>query len=244
MPIPGCGASAGGSSSVRMIPSSRRISASAWRPVSSTVISASRSRSCSGLSSRRTALAWTVMTLTECASTSWSSRVIRFRSSSTARRATSSASSIRCSARRARSEWRAVAAERTNVPTTGMLSQISSVAGTSGARMKTVQPATSSAPSAISAWRGSSSEPAAQAARIRTRNIVSVSYAAVGSSSVKARAPEATASGTRNGAPRRKSSAPAVKSAIAETRMRFSSTFIQMSLCVRTTTASASTSKA
>ena len=72
------------------------------------------------------------------------------------------------------------------MPTTGMLSQISSVAGTSGARMKTVQPATSSAPSAISAWRGSSSEPAAQAARIRTRNIVSVSYAAIGSSSVKA----------------------------------------------------------
>ncbi len=137
-----------------MIPSSRRISASAWRPVSSTVIRASRSRSCSGVSSRRTALAWTVMTLTECASTSCSSRVIRFRSSSTARRATSSASSIRCSARRARSECRAVAAERTNVPTTGMLSQISSVAGTSGARMKTVQPATSSAPSAISAWRG------------------------------------------------------------------------------------------
>ena len=169
-----------------MIPSSRRISASAWRPVSSTVISASRSRSCSGLSRRRTALACTVMTLTECASTSWSSRVIRLRSSSTARRATSSASSIRCSASRARSEWRAVAAERTNVPTTGMLSQISSVAGTSGARMKTVQPATSSAPSAISAWRASSSEPAAQAARIRTRNIVSVSYAAVGSSSVKA----------------------------------------------------------
>ena len=73
---------------------------------------------------------------------------------------------------------------------------------------------------------------------------MSVSYAAVGSSSVKATAPEATASGTTNGARRRKSSAPAVKSAIAETRMRFSSTFIQMSLCVRTTAASAITSKA
>ena len=89
MPSPGCGARAGRSDSVRMIPSSRRISASAWRPVSSTVISASRSRSCSGLSRRRTALACTVITLTEWASTSCSSRVIRPRSSSTAWRASS-----------------------------------------------------------------------------------------------------------------------------------------------------------
>ena len=78
---------------------------------------------------------------------------------------------------------------------------------------------------------------------MRTRNMVSVSYAAVGSSSVKARAPEATASGTTNGARRRKSSAPAVKRAIAASRIRSSSRFVQMSLCVRTTAASANTSK-
>ena len=115
------------------------------------------------------------MTLTEWASTSWSSRVIRLRSSSTARRASSSACSIRSSARRARSEWRADAAERTKTPMIGMLSQIISVHGTSGARAKTVQPETRSAETAITACRSSSSEPATHEARIRTRNIESVS---------------------------------------------------------------------
>ena len=145
-----------------MIPSSRRISESAWRPVSSTVIRASRSRCWSGVSSRRTALAWTVITLTECASTSCSSRVIRFRSSSTARRASSSVRRARSSASRACSECLAAAAEITKMPMSGKLSQISSVHGTSGARMKTVQPATRIAPSAVTARRQSRSEPAAQ----------------------------------------------------------------------------------
>ncbi len=134
-----------------MIPSSRRISASAWRPVSSTVSSASRSRSCSGVSSRRTALACTVITLTEWASTSWSSRVIRLRSSSTARRASSSVRRARSSAARARSECRAAAAEIRKTPVSGKLSQSNSVHGTSGARMKTVQPATRIAARAVTA---------------------------------------------------------------------------------------------
>ena len=157
-----------------MIPSSRRISVSAWRPVSSTTCSASRSRSCSGFSRRRTALACTVITLTECATTSWSSREIRARSSSTARRASASLRCARSSASRACSERLADAAEMTKIPMIGKLSQSSSVHGTSGARMKTVQPPIRTAKSAIAAWRESSSEPAAHAARTSGRNIESV----------------------------------------------------------------------
>ena len=78
----------------------RRISASASRPVRSTIRSASRSRSCSGLRSRRTADACTVITLTLWPTTSCSSRAIRARSSATARCARSSRSR---SARAARS---------------------------------------------------------------------------------------------------------------------------------------------
>ena len=86
----GCGARAGASSGRRSTPTSRRISASASRPVCSTISSASRSRSCSGLSSRRTPAACTVITLTLWPTTSWSSRAIRARSSATAARASSS----------------------------------------------------------------------------------------------------------------------------------------------------------
>ena len=73
---------------------------SAWRPVASTVSSACRSRSCSGSSSRLTAPACTVITETEWAITSWSSRAIRWRSSATARIASVSFASAM---RRARS---------------------------------------------------------------------------------------------------------------------------------------------
>ena len=157
-----------------MIPNSRRISARAFLPVSSTVSSASRSRSCSGVSSRRTALACTVITLTEWARMSWSSRVIRLRSSATAWRASSSVRRARSSAIRARSECLVAAAEITKMPVSGKLSQISSVHGTSGARMKTVQPATRTAANAVIAWRRSVSAPAAHPARMSGRNIVSV----------------------------------------------------------------------
>ena len=60
------------------------------------------------------------------------------------------------------------------MPMSGKLSQISSVHGTPGARMKTVQPATRIAPSAVSASRQSRSEPAAQQESRSGRNIVSV----------------------------------------------------------------------
>ena len=81
---PGCGASSAPSSSLRMIPSRRRISASASRPVSSTAARASRSRPWSSRRSRRTPAACTVMTEIECATTSWSSRAILARSFATA----------------------------------------------------------------------------------------------------------------------------------------------------------------
>ena len=77
----GCGASAGASSGRRSTPTILRISASASRPVCSTMRRASRSRSCSGRRSRRTAEACTVMTLTLWPTTSWSSRAILARSS-------------------------------------------------------------------------------------------------------------------------------------------------------------------
>ena len=96
----GCGASAGASSGRRSTPTMRRISASASRPVCSTTSSASRSFSWSGSSRRRTAEAWTVITLTLWPTTSCSSRAMRARSSATASRACSSRSSSACSASR------------------------------------------------------------------------------------------------------------------------------------------------
>ena len=129
--------------SCRSTPSSRRISVSACRPVSSTVRSASRSRSWSGLSSRRTAPACTVMTLTECATTSCSSRAIRLRSSSTARCACSSLRCARSSARRAalRMPRRGGRGPRRQ-PGERKAEPISSVSGTFGTRaMKTSEPA-------------------------------------------------------------------------------------------------------
>jgi hypothetical protein len=63
----------------------------------------------------------------------------------------------------------------TKIPVSGTLSHTSSVQGRSGARRNTVQPAASVAASATAACRTSSSDPAAQAERISTRNIESVS---------------------------------------------------------------------
>ena len=71
----------------------------------STTSSASSTFSWSGSSSRRTAEAWTVITLTLCPTTSWSSRAIRARSSATASRACSSRSSSACSAAAGSRQW-------------------------------------------------------------------------------------------------------------------------------------------
>jgi hypothetical protein len=95
----GCGARAGASSGRRRMPTSRRISASASRPVCSTTSSASCSRSWSGRRRRRAPEACTVITLTACPTTSWSSRAILERSSDTAARASASLSSSRLRAR-------------------------------------------------------------------------------------------------------------------------------------------------
>ena len=68
----------------RSMPSSRRVSASAWRPACSIEASASRVDSCSAPSAWRSAPAWMTMTLTLWATRSCSSRAIRARSSATA----------------------------------------------------------------------------------------------------------------------------------------------------------------
>ena len=88
----GGGARSGASSPDRRTPTIRRISASASRPVASTVSSAARSLTWSGRISRRTADACTVITLTLWPMTSCSSRAIRLRSSATATSARSSRS--------------------------------------------------------------------------------------------------------------------------------------------------------
>ena len=152
--------------------------------------------------------------------------------------------SIRCSASRARSEWRAIAAERANVPTTGMLSQISSVEGDVrergrrlSSRRRAALPGDQGLPRVEERAGRPGGEDEDEEHRVRF-------VRGFGSSSVKARAPDATARADHERRLSPKSSEPAVKSAIAATRMRFSSTFVQMSLCVRMITASASASKA
>ena len=97
----------------------RRISVSAVRPACSTFLSASASSEAAGIRCR-TAPTWSTITLTAWATTSWSSRAIRARSSATATRAADSRSR---SARSARSSaasacWlRSRSAKPTSQPT-------------------------------------------------------------------------------------------------------------------------------
>src|SRR3954447_6008580 len=96
---PGPGVSSSRASPSRRAPSRRRISASAVRPACSTLRSASPSFDVAGIRCR-TAPTWSTITLTAWATTSWSSRAIRARSSAAANRAADSRSR---SARNARS---------------------------------------------------------------------------------------------------------------------------------------------
>ena len=99
---PGCGAS-GSFASPRSMPSSRRISVSAPRPLCSTVSSTSRVEAFASPSTRRSAPAWRTIIETWWAITSCSSRAIRARSSTTASRAATSRSRSAIRARRSRS---------------------------------------------------------------------------------------------------------------------------------------------
>ena len=89
--------------SLRSIPTSRRISVSAPRPICSIVSSTSRVEACSSSRTRRSAPAWTTIIETLWAITSCSSRAIRARSSTTASRAATSRSRSAIRARRSRS---------------------------------------------------------------------------------------------------------------------------------------------
>ena len=104
---PGCGANGSTAPRSRRTPSRMRISSTVSRPVRSTLARASLAASGSLARMRDAAVAWIVITLTLCATTSWSSCAMRMRSASTAARArasrsaaSSAASSSSCSARR------------------------------------------------------------------------------------------------------------------------------------------------
>ena len=97
----GCGASGPEEESVRSMPTSRRISVSAPRPICSMVCSTSRVEPSS--TTRRSAPAWMTIIETLCATASCSSRAILARSSTTASRAATSRSRSASRARRSRS---------------------------------------------------------------------------------------------------------------------------------------------
>ena len=94
----GCGASGPAEESVRSMPTSRRISVSAPRPICSMVCSTSRVEPSS--TTRRSAPAWMTIIETLCATASCSSRAILARSSTTASRAATSRSRSASRARR------------------------------------------------------------------------------------------------------------------------------------------------
>ena len=95
----GCGEWSASSPSGRRMPSRRRISVNASRPVASTAPSARTEASGSRSSTLRAAPACTTITETECATTSCSSRAIRTRSRATASRSRSVRSRSSCSVR-------------------------------------------------------------------------------------------------------------------------------------------------
>ena len=160
----GWGASAGSSSPVRIIPISRRISASASRPVASTDASASRARSGSRSIIRLAACAWMTMPLTLWASTSCISRAIRARSSATARsacRSFSRSSGLALSASAHASWLRAFTIRPTrNGPPTSAVTK-TKVPATSLSSSAAIQANPSDAANPISASRREQSAPSA-----------------------------------------------------------------------------------
>ena len=164
---PGCGAS-GSAASLRSIPTRRRISVSAPRPIFSIVSSTSRVAPLSGSSTRRSAPAWTTIIETLCAIASCSSRAMRARSSTTASRAATSRSRSASWTRRSRSPR----TRRTRTITT-------SVTTANGSRSwKACQPGPAAAARLLSATRDAA--PTSELARGRRPHRQSVERAEPG----------------------------------------------------------------